>query len=151
MPAWPVARTTEMMERFPAEQSEALTGAGVLTRIFSGEDPRKSEMIRKGADLMAKKPPRWDVDAGTNDFYYWYYATLAMFQVGGDHWKRWKGHMETAIIKNQRTEAGRDERGSWDPVDPWSAEGGRIYSTALNCLSLEVYYRYGRVFGASDR
>jgi hypothetical protein len=147
----PVARTTEMMEKFPADQSEALTGVGVLTRIFAGEDPRKSEYVQKGADLMAKKPPRWDMDAGTTDFYYWYYATLAMFQVGGDHWKKWKGAMETAIVKNQRTEAGRDERGSWDPVDPWSAEGGRVYATALNCLSLEVYYRYGRVFGASNR
>jgi len=147
----PVARTTEMMERFPAEQSEALTGVGVLTRIFAGEDPQKSEYIQKGADLMSKKPPRWDLDAGTVDYYYWYYATLAMFQVGGDHWKKWNKSMKTAIVDNQRTEAGRDERGSWDPVDPWSAEGGRVYSTALNCLSLEVYYRYGRVFGATNR
>ncbi len=147
----PVARTSEMMERFPAEQSEALTGVGVLTRIFCGEDPKKSEFIQKGVALMGKKPPRWDLDAGTTDFYYWYYATLAMFQVGGEDWKRWNKSMKTAIVDNQRTEAGRDERGSWDPVDPWSADGGRIYATALNCLSLEVYYRYGRVFGASER
>lgn len=147
----PPARTTEMMEKYPADQSESLTGVGVLVRIFAGEDPQKSEFIQKGADLMVKKPPRWDLDAGTIDFYYWYYATLAMFQVGGKHWKDWNEAMKTAIVDNQRTESGRDERGSWDPVDPWTPEGGRIYATAVNCLCLEVYYRYGRVFGASSR
>ena len=43
-----------------------MTAAGVLTRIFCGEDPQTNEWIDKGADLMAKKPPRWDVDGGTH-------------------------------------------------------------------------------------
>ena len=55
--------------------------------------------------------------------------------------------VKVAIIDHQRMEADRDERGSWDPIDAWSPEGGRIYSTTLNCLSMEVYYRYGRVIG----
>ena len=37
--------------------------------------------------------------------------------------------------------------GSWDPKDPWGEEGGRVYSTALMTLCLEVYYRYPKVFG----
>ncbi len=147
----PPARTQDMQEKFPADQSESLTGVGVLTRIFVGQDPATNEFIKKGAGLMGKKPPRWDVDAGTIDFYYWYYATLAMFQVGGKEWKAWKGSMEEAIVNHQRKEAGRDEIGSWDPVDPWAPEGGRVYSTTMNCLCLEVYYRYGRVFGADGR
>ena len=55
--------------------------------------------------------------------------------------------METAIVGSQRRETGRDERGSWDAEGPWGAEGGRVYSTALMAMCLEVYYRYGRVFG----
>ncbi len=147
----PPARTTDMMERFPADQSEALTGVGVLVRIFAGQDPKKNEMINKGADLIVKKAPRWDLDAGTVDYYHWYYSTLAMFQVGGERWKTWNKAMKTAIVDHQRTEVGRDERGSWDPVDPWAAEGGRIYATTMNCLCLEVYYRYGRVFGTHTK
>ena len=34
------------------------------------------------------------------------------------------------------------ERGSWDPNSKWGRQGGRIYSTALAILTLEVYYRY---------
>ena len=42
-----------------------------------------------------------------------------------------------------------DEKGSWDPqVDPWGDQGGRVYSTAINTLCLEVYYRYDRIMGA---
>ena len=143
----PPARTNEMMTKFPNDKSESLTAVGVLTRIFAGHTPKDDEFIMKGADLMAKKLPKWDVDAGTIDFYYWYYASLAMFQVGGTHWKSWNDAMKTAIIEHQRMEADRDERGSWDPIDCWSPEGGRIYATTLNCLSMEVYYRYGKVLG----
>ena len=38
--------------------------------------------------------------------------------------------------------------GSWDPaVDKWGSIGGRVYATAINVLTLEVYYRYAHVFG----
>ena len=139
------ARTTDMMERFPADRSESMTAAGVLTRVFCGQDPAKSDEIQKGVDLIVRKPPRWDVDAGTIDMYYWYYGTLAMHQVGGRPWKTWNESMKSAVVDNQRNESGRDERGSWDPVGPWGREGGRVYSTATMALCLQVYYRYQRV------
>jgi len=139
------ARMADLVDRFPADQSESMTAAGVLTRIFCGQDPAQSEAIGKGVDLMLRKPPRWDLDAGTIDMYYWYYGTLALHQVGGRPWKQWNEAMKLAVVDNQRDEAGRDERGSWDPVGPWGHEGGRVYSTATMALCLQVYYRYQRV------
>ena len=41
-----------------------------------------------------------------------------------------------------------DAAGSWDPDGPWGMVGGRVYSTALALLTLEVQYRYSRVVGA---
>jgi hypothetical protein len=77
--------------------------------------------------------------------YYWYYGTLAIFQVGGEAWKAWNVAMKSAIIDNQRKDG--DFKGSWDPIGPWGREGGRVYSTAVCVMCLEVYYRYSRVFG----
>jgi hypothetical protein len=139
------ARPQELMDRFPADKSESLTAVAILTRIFCGAKPG-DEMVAKGAELCSRSLPVWDEAAGTVDFYYWYYGTLAMFQVGGEKWKRWNDAMTTSIVAHQRMDPTDDRRGSWDPVDPWSAEGGRVYSTAVNTLNLEVYYRY-KVFG----
>jgi hypothetical protein len=36
-------------------------------------------------------------------------------------------------------------------VDRWSGEGGRVYATAINALTLEVYYRYANVFGTRGK
>jgi hypothetical protein len=107
--------------------------------------PASDPQIARGTDLLLAKPPRW---AGPDvDFYYWYYGTLAMHQVGGASWERWRKAMESELLAHQVKDETQDEHGSWDPVDPWSAEGGRVYATALNCLCTEVYYRYPRVFG----
>ena len=140
------SRPQELIDRFPADRSESMTAVAVLTRIFCGaktDDP----FVRKGADLLLRCLPLHDEAAGTIDHYYWYYGSLAMFQVGEEPWKRWKGAMEKAILGSQRLTEGDDRHGSWDPVDPWSREGGRVYSTAINALSSEVYYRHVRVFG----
>jgi hypothetical protein len=137
------------MDRFPADRSEALTAVGLLVRIFLGENPADSEAIQKGVDLCLKVLPEWDESSGSIDMYYWYYGSLALFQVGDEPWKAWNKAMKSAIVDHQRRDG--DECGSWDPVGPWGREGGRVYSTAVCVMCLEVYYRYVRLFGTGYR
>jgi hypothetical protein len=137
-------RTVKLMQKFPGDKSESLTAIGVLARLVCGTK-WDGELVKKGTDLCVKALPVWDEAAGTNDFYYWYYGTMAMFQVGGDPWNRWNEAMKKALVPNQRQDPADDRFGSWDPVDPWGADGGRVYGTAINVLSLEVYYRYARI------
>ena len=80
--------------------------------------------------------------------YYWYYGTLAMYQVGGKHWVRWHKALVPAVRDNQRMDGGVGlYRGSWDPVGPWGLEGGRVASTAMMVMCLEVSHRHGRATG----
>jgi hypothetical protein len=74
------------------------------------------------------------------DEYYWYYGTMAMFQHGGDAWETWNSAQRDLILRLQETRG--PNAGSWDPKGKWAGIGGRIYSTALATLCLEVYYRY---------
>ena len=72
-----------------------------------------------------------------------------MNQWGGEHWKQWRKSIEQALLPHQRMEDPEDNfYGSWDPVGPWGEDGGRVYSTAVGALILEVYYRYGHVLGS---
>ncbi|HEX5139008.1 MAG TPA: prenyltransferase/squalene oxidase repeat-containing protein [Planctomycetota bacterium] len=144
------ARPEGKQDRFPCEKSQSMTAVGVLTRIFLGEDPRTSDMIRKGAKLCVEHPPRWNPDDGSIDMYYWYYGTLAIFQVGGAPWKTWNDAMVGAIVNHQHGKGTGSREGSWDPVGCWGDDGGRVYSTAMLAMCLEVYYRYPKVFGAAD-
>ena len=41
--------------------------------------------------------------------------------------------------------------GSWDPKGPWGPYGGRVYSTAMAALCLEVYARYLPLYQIGDR
>jgi hypothetical protein len=144
------ARPEGVSDRFPSEKSQSMTAVGILTRIFLGEDPRTSPMIKKGADLCVQTPPVWNPDDGSIDMYYWYYATLAIFQVGGAHWREWNKAMKSAIVRHQHPKGSGPRAGSWDPIGVWGDDGGRVYSTATMVMCLEVYYRYDRVFGARN-
>jgi hypothetical protein len=110
-------------------------------------DPR----VSGGCDLLLKDKPRWD--GNQTDFYYWYYASLALFQYdapGGAKWKSWNEEMKNALVPHQNKPTAGCRRGSWEPVDRWSCEGGRVYATAINALTLEVYYRYPNLFGVKS-
>ena len=78
------------------------------------------------------------------DTYYWYYATQVMFNLGGPQWDQWNRLMRHTLIETQCKEG--CAMGSWDPerptLDVWSGKGGRIITTAMSTLTLEVYYRY---------
>jgi len=141
------ARETGDDEFWPASASESMTAVGLLLRFFNHEDPDQSDAMKGGAALLEVSPPKWDEEEGTVDFYYWYYGSYAMWQMSGRYWNNWQKKMLDAVVKTQRSDG--DEKGSWDPqVDPWGDTGGRIYATALNTLTLEVYYRYDKIMGA---
>jgi hypothetical protein len=84
-------------------------------------------------------------DRGTTNIYYWYYATLALYQHGGEPWSRWNARVRDKIVGLQRSSG--HQMGSWEPDNSlYGSKGGRIYCTTLAALSLEVYYRYLRLY-----
>ncbi|MFT7484943.1 MAG: hypothetical protein ACI9F9_000789 [Candidatus Paceibacteria bacterium] len=143
----PSSREIGVNEHYPREKTEAMTAVGLLCRFFLSQVPADEPVMVKHADLMLKMLPEWDDEDGlTNDLYYWYYGSYAMYQMGGRHWKAWNKAMKTAVVDSQ--ERTGSAKGSWDPNGPWGHVGGRVYSTALCVLCLEVYFRYAKVLGA---
>ncbi|HEX5136749.1 MAG TPA: prenyltransferase/squalene oxidase repeat-containing protein [Planctomycetota bacterium] len=131
------ARPLEKESRFPAEKSQSMTAAGILTRIEVGEDPRTSDPVRKGVELCLKCPPAWETD-GSIDMYYWFFGTMALREAGGASWAAWNEALKAAVLPHQR--ADENCAGSWDPAGVWGEEGGRVYATALMVLVLDQYW-----------
>jgi hypothetical protein len=116
----------------------------MLIRIFVDKNTN-DERVKKGADLLIKDLPEWDPQTyGKIDYYYWFYASYALYQYDGPSgpmWKSWNEKMKKALLENQKTGKDGCLEGSWDTLDRWSDEAGRVYATAINTLTLEVYYR----------
>jgi hypothetical protein len=129
------------------EHHESLTAIAVMSRIFV-EKKRGDRKISGGCELLVRDLPKWD--GNWIDFYYWYYASLALFQFDGPKgpkWGSWNKAMKDALVKNQNVGSSGCKVGSWETEGRWCGEGGRVYGTAINALTLEVYYRYANVFG----
>ena len=121
----------------------AMTAAAMVVRQFSGIGV-KSHLLAKGAELLRKSPPTW---TGTRDFYMWYYATYAMHNMGGENRVWWNRRVRDVLVENQLKRG--DHAGSWDPKGTrWGDRAGRVYTTALGALCLEVYYRYSEALNS---
>ncbi len=138
----------------------ALTSIGMLVRMYAGADPG-SEALKGGVAHLMDDLPKWEDGAKPNskgnpiDYYYWYYGSLAMYMYAGpdspnanmgNYWSEWNDAIKTALLPNQKKQDAGCEYGSWEPISRWSFEGGRVYATAINALTMEVYYRYDNAF-----
>ena len=120
----------------PGEQaSRPMTAEAMACWQFLGLS-REHPAGNEAGDYLAEEAP----GTGKTNLYYWYYATMTMYQLQGDYWTRWNEALQSTLIASQRRTGSR--AGSWDPDTVWGGYGGRVYSTALATLSLEVYYRY---------
>jgi len=63
-----------------------------------------------------------------------------LMQVQNDAWKNWNAAMTQHLLSLQRGDG--HANGSWDSDGLRNDPGGRIFSTAMATLTLEVYYRY---------
>ncbi len=118
------------------EVTPAMTAEAMFVHQLLGRT-RRDQHMQASADYLLRHPPDWNNDLNT---YYWYYATLALFQHQGEAWARWNERVKDQLVAHQRTDG--LAAGSWNPDGQWAEVGGRVYQTAICALTLEVYYRY---------
>ena len=116
-----------------------MTSVGMLCRMFTGSAPNDPR-VAGGAQYLMDYLPSWGENGSRVNMYYWYYGTLTVFQVGGEAWDNWNASLRDMLCSHQVR--GGENDGSWDPCGTWATRGGRVYSTAMGALCLEVYYRY---------
>ncbi len=133
----------------PSEQpSRSMTAESLFCWQLLGL-PRQHPAGGEAADYVLEETP----GEGTYNLYYWYYATLSMYQLHDAHWQRWNNALRAALLSRQVHQKG-PLAGSWDTSDLWGSYGGRVYTTALATLTLEVYYRFLPLYvdvAAADR
>ena len=124
--------------------SETMTAESLACRLMLNY-PLSAEGTREAAQEMMSKRPGTQED----NVYFWYYATLALFQLQDENWRAWNQAMKARLLSTQ-VPVYQSEAGSWEPDPLWGGYGGRVYSTAMSCLCLEVYYRYLPMYQRSN-
>jgi hypothetical protein len=115
--------------------TESMTAQGILSRILL-DQKLSAEQIGEAGAFLTKTPP----GQLERDYYQFYCTSLVLMQLQNEAWRRWNPPVRDLLVASQRKIG--DAAGSWDLDAKWAPEGGRVYSTALATLTLEVYYRY---------
>ena len=134
-----------------AAPATALTAIGLLCRYYVDGWRAETPGFAEGAKgLMRLAPTAQRVPQF--DMYYYYYATQVVRFYGGDEWTTWnegpkqkdgtrKGGIPEWLVGLQvRTPT---DRGSWNrDLGAFGGGCGRLGTTCICLLTLEVYYRY---------
>jgi HEAT repeat protein len=129
----------------PRLYTPAMTGIGMLLRIWLGWT-RAHPFCIGSANQMLSHIPGYDTGLEHEYAFYgytWYYGSLAMYQMGGRYWQRWREKCIPDLIKNQKVKG--CNHGSWEAPRSDLATGltgGTVYYTAMAILTLETFYRY---------
>ncbi len=124
----------------PKDISRAMVATGMFCRQLDLVPPSNEKMV-ESANLMKRYPIR----NNNPDLYYVYYGTLALYQHQGSIWEEWNNNLKE-ILPEIQIKTG-ELAGSWDLSRSNTKGGGRIASTTLSILSLEVYYRILPMYG----
>lgn len=135
-------RVNEHYQNHPTFAAVGMCIRNMVAR--ANDDPANLPASR----LLIQDLPRFDKVNKTNDYYYWYYSTKALFQYngprgprsgGGELWKAWNSALRKALLENQCANEKLCSSGSFDGDDRWGvAGGGRVYATAINVMTLQI-------------
>jgi RNA polymerase sigma factor (sigma-70 family) len=109
--------------------SPTMTAAGLLAGSRLGTGTRDENFIA-GTEALTKVPAD-----KAESLYYLNFAAPALRQ-RGDVWEEWNAGVRDTLVEKQ------EAAGSWPAKgDPYALAGGRVMSTSLALMTLEVYYR----------
>lgn len=116
----------------PDEQNPTTTAVGVLSKMYLGASMESTDL---GALFLVETGP------SKTDIYFDYYATLVLHHRRDVDWPKWNEEMRDYLVNTQ--DASNTHRaGSWYFPDQHGQVGGRLYTTAMAVMTLEVYYRF---------
>jgi hypothetical protein len=128
----------------------SLTAVGLLCRYYISKWGPGNAGLAEGVDGLMKRPPA--KAPSLPDMYYYYYATQVVHFEDDEDWKNWN---EGPMVNGKRQGGMRDwlvnlqEKKEGPNSGSWMSDGaiiggscGRIGTTALSLLTLEVYYRH---------
>ena len=120
--------------------SQTLTPVGLLSRYYMKEMGPRHPAFARGVDFLKQFPPRRDYF----DMYYYYYATQVVHFYDGPDWhKFWNPKMRDMLIDLQSKGDDDDHAAVGTRTRASSASPcGRLGTTCLALLTLEVYYRH---------
>lgn len=116
------------------EAQKTTTAVALTILTFLGHGPGQTFFDRAVYEIAEAGPTYKNI-------YHDYYATLLIFHTQNELWPQWNQQMRDYLIKTQAKQG--HETGSWHfPGDRYGDVGGRLYTTCMATLTLEVYYRY---------
>jgi len=121
--------------------SASMSAVGLLCRYYmDGWGPNHPGMAAGVQDLLKLAPG----GAGKYDMYFLYYATQVVhFHEGAEWHKEWNPKMRDMMITKQVPQTKGADAGSWDPDNAhMGTSSGRLGTTCMCLLTLEVYYRH---------
>ena len=120
------------------ERNEGLTASALWLRLQMGEDRKRPELALAAKRLVWNLPV-WTEDGASVDFLAWFAGTRALAAWNDrELWDVWSARVLKVMALHQRRYNEGCLWGSWDPADKWGFEGGRVYATSMNLLTLGV-------------
>lgn len=116
------------------ENSATTTAIGVLSKMYLGAGINAGSLEQATRFLSDHGPSK-------NNVYFNYYATQVLHHRNDPRWQDWNEKMREQLVTSQ-DQSDTHQAGSWYFPDPHGQVGGRLYTTAMAVMILEVYYRY---------
>jgi hypothetical protein len=123
--------------------SPSMTAVGLLCRQYLGWGQHNPSIVAGIGELKKIAPPEQGKNAAL-DIYYFYYASQVVHNYDGPEWHIfWNPRMRDWLVKLQVPQGNGQNEGSWDPDQSITGSaGGRIFTSCMALLTLEIYYRY---------
>ncbi len=116
------------------EENPTMTAVGVLSKMYLNAE-LNHERLEDSTQMLVEIGP------SKTDMYYNYYATQVLHHRRDDGWPKWNQIQRDYLIQTQDKHDSH-QAGSWYFPDQHGQVGGRLYTTTMAVMILEVYYRY---------
>lgn len=109
--------------------SRGVVGGGILSLSLSGK--HNTTMAQQAGNWLLKQSFA-EYNRGNGPYHYGaFYASQAMYQLGGKYWERFFPELALTLVASQKPD------GAWDIEDNFNGNAfGRCYSTSLTIMAL---------------